>query len=251
VLEEVAPAYDGGCEGLTDRFADCFFFQASLAAVAAAGFDRYSRQDLVGWSGTQAASHYQLAGPPGWTAGSPAMRPHPSWFTAMLFKQLVGGKALAVALTGDAAALARVTVAAWCPGAPWWFGDGLILSFANPTGADVSFSVATASGNLTAAPRTEYVLTSSAAAYHGARARAAAGAPATLAAPLDPPASLTGDDTFLNGAPWTVDSNGLLPAASPVPGSDVEDPDQPVLMPAYSHGFVRFPSGPSGGLHAC
>jgi hypothetical protein len=120
VLEEVAPCYDGGCEGLTDTFADGFFFQASLAAVAQAGFDRYSRQDLAGWSFTQGMSHYQLVGTPGWTNGSLLMRPNPSWFTAAMFKQLVGTTTLSSSLSGDAGLMAQVTVAAWCPGTPWW-----------------------------------------------------------------------------------------------------------------------------------
>lgn len=239
-LEEIAAAYDGGCEGLTDRFADGFFFQSSLAAVAAAGFDRYSRQDLAGYSFTQGESHYQLAGPPGWSNGSLLMRPHPSWFTAMLFKQLVGTATLNSNLTGDSSLLAQVTVAAWCPGAPWWFNDALILSFSNPTGADVTLSFSVTSGGRTAVPRTEYILTSSASAIIESKERLARGKPATLENPIDPPASLYSDDTYLNGVLWLVDSNGILPAASPVPGADVNDPTQAIVFPPFSHGFIRF-----------
>ena len=249
VLEEVAPNDDGGCDGLTNRFADGFVLQASLAAVAAAGFDRYSRQDLVGWSSTQTPSSYSLVGPPGWTTGTAAMRPHPSWFTAMLFKQLVGSSTLAAQLSGDAGLLAQVTVAAWCPGAPWWFEDALIVQFANPTGADVTISVATASGGFNTGTYTAYILTSSAEAFFEARARVEAGKPATLAAPLDPPASLTGDDTFLTGVLWSVNDNGVPPAAGPVPGDVVTSPT--ITLPAYSHGFVRFGNGGGNGLKAC
>lgn len=247
-LEEISAAYDGGCEGLTDRFADGFFFQSSLAAVAAAGFDRYSRQDLAGFSFTQGESHYQLAGPPGWTNGSLAMRPHPSWFTAMLFKQLVGTSVLRTNLSGDVNLLSQVTVSAWCPGSPWWFNDALILSFSNPTGADVTLSFAVTSGGLTSVPRTEYILTSSATAITKSKERLASGKPATLENPMDPPASLSGDDTYLNGILWLVDSNGILPAASPVPGADVNDPTQAIVFPPYSHGFIRFPGN---GIKAC
>jgi hypothetical protein len=249
VLEEVAANYDGGCDGLTNRFADGFVLQASLAAVAAAGFDRYSRQDLFGWSSTMTPSSYSLAGAPGWSRGTLQMRPHPSWFTAMLFKQLAGGTTLASSLAGDAGLLAQVTLAAWCPGSPWWFEDALIVQFANPTGADVTVSVATASGGLNTGTYTAYVLTSSAEAFFEARARVAAGRPATLAAPLDPPASLTGDDTYLNGLLWAVDSNGIVPAASPVPGDVISSPT--ITLAAYSHGFVRFGNGGGNGLKAC
>jgi hypothetical protein len=188
VLEEVAANDDGGCDGLTNRFADGFVLQASLAAVAEAGFDRYSRQDLVGWSSTQTPSSYSLVGPPGWTTGTAAMRPHPSWFTAMLFKQLVGRSSLSAQLSGDAGLLAQVTVAAWCPGAPWWFEDALIVQFANPTGADVVISVATASGGFDTGTYTAYVLIilmipRAQSSFFEARARAEADKPATLAAP--------------------------------------------------------------------
>ena len=113
----------------------------------------------------------------------------------------------------------------------------------------MSLAIATASGNHSTSTRTEYVLTSSDSAYLESRARVAAGRPATLADPIDPPASLTGVDTFLNGALWAVDSNGILPAASPVPGNVVSGGD--FVMPPYSHGFLRFDNGGGSGLRAC
>ena len=42
----------------------------------------------AGWSFTGGMSHYQLAGPPGWTNGSELLRPHPDWYTSVLFKQV-------------------------------------------------------------------------------------------------------------------------------------------------------------------
>lgn len=158
----------------------------------------------------------------------------------MLFKQLVGTATLNSNLTGDSSLLAQVTVAAWCPGAPWWFNDALILSFSNPTGADVTLSFSVTSGGRTAVPRTEYILTSSASAIIESKERLARGKPATLENPIDPPASLYSDDTYLNGVLWLVDSNGILPAASPVPGVDVNDPTQAIVFPPFSHGFIRF-----------
>jgi len=127
----------------------------------------------------------------------------------------------------------------------------VILSFANPTGADVTLSFATAPGGIGASPRTDYIITSSAGAVAASRARVAAGRPATLAAPLDPPASLTGDDTYLNDILWLADSSGVVPAAAPVPGNVVSDPV--ITLPPYSHGFVRYGNDVNGGngIKAC
>ncbi len=80
------------------------------------------------------------------------------------------------------------------PGAPWWFEDALIVQFANPTGADVVISIATASGGfdtrhlhglfliILMIPRAQ-------SSFFEARARAEADKPATLAAPPRRPAS--------------------------------------------------------------
>ena len=48
---------------------------------------------------------------------------------------------------------------------------------------------------------------------------------------------------------WTVNDNGVPPAAVPVPGDVVTSPT--ITLPAYSHGFVRFGNGGGSGLKAC
>ena len=49
-----------GCENITDRFVDGFYWLPALGATAAAGFGRIHRQDLAGWSFTGGQSHYQV-----------------------------------------------------------------------------------------------------------------------------------------------------------------------------------------------
>jgi hypothetical protein len=85
-----------GCENITDRYVDGFFWLNILGAVASTGFDRLHRQDIAGWSFTGGMSHYQLAGPPGWVEGSALMTPHPGTcysFTATAFMRMIWGVA--------------------------------------------------------------------------------------------------------------------------------------------------------------
>ena len=248
VLEEVAGCYGGGCENITDRFVDGFFYLSMLGAVAASGFSRVHRQDVAGWSFTGGKSHYQLAGPPGWTNGSTLLTPHPDWYTSVLFKQLIANTLLNTTVTGDAAALAQVSVHAWCSGAAWWDDESMVLSWTNPTGADVTLDVVIP--DTPAAPRMEFTLTSSAAGYSESHARVAAGRAATMASPLAPPASLTDDALFLNGARLQADENGVLPWVNGAVGAGrvVTDPSEPIIMPPFSYGFIQLPGS---APHAC
>ena len=244
VLEEVAGSYGGGCENITDRFASGFSWIAILGAVGTSGFDRLHRQDIVGWSFTGGQSHYQLAGPPGWTNGTASLRPHPDWYTSVLFKQLVGSASLSSTVTGDAGLQAGVTLTSWCSGAPWWDNEALVVSFANPTGVDVTLDVVT---SLPAAPRNEFFLTSSTSSYTEWQRRVAQGQLHTVHRPADPPSTLDVDAAFLNGVELTVDAMGLLPV-SPIPGRAVTDPTAPLVIPPYSYGFIQYPGA---GLKAC
>ena len=85
------------------------------------------------------------------------------------------------------------------------------------------------------APRTEYVLTSTAAGYTEAMERLAKGTP--LSGAVDaPPASLANDTVFLNGVLLAVGDDGVLPAIS---GKVVSDPGAPPFtVPPYSYGFA-------------
>jgi hypothetical protein len=214
------------------------------APRSASGFNRVHRQDLAGWSFTGGMSNYQLMGPPGWVSGSAALTPHPDWYTSVLFKQLTGSAALNVSTSGDAGEVAAASVFAWCSGAPASANASVVLSFVNPTGADISLHV-TAPG-VAPAPRTDFILTSSAAAYADSRARAAAGALIPASSPQDPPASLTDDAIYLNGVLMTVSAQGVLPV-TPIPGAPVADPAAPIVLPPYSYGFSVYAGAAPAG----
>lgn len=246
VLEETAGSYGGGCENITDRYVDGFFWLNALGVTASNGFDKIHRQDVAGWSFADRSSHYMLAGPAGWTNGSALLRPHPDWFTSVLFKTIVGNSILNSSFVGtDPATTAAVSVHAWCSGTPWWYNMSMVLTFTNPTGVDVVLDLQAV--NITTVGRTEYILTSTAAGYTESRARLAAGQLRTPATAQDIPDSLTADAVFLNGQAWDVDSNGILPDL-PVVGNTVTDPSQPMLLPPYSYGFLQFAGATT---HSC
>ena len=178
----------------------------------------------------------QLVGPAGWTNGSLALRPHPDWYTSVLFKQLVGNGQIMGSVTGDTGEVAATTIHAWCQGAPWWYSFSLVLTFVNPTGADVNVTVA-GGGAATSGQRTEYFLTSDAQTYHAWEKRMAAGILVT--APVAPPESLTADEIYMNGVLQTVDASGVQPH-QPMPGRVVKDGSTPLILPPYSYGFVAY-----------
>jgi hypothetical protein len=112
------------------------------------------------------------------------------------------------------------------------------VTYTNPTGADVTVDLVAV--NISAVPRTEYLLTSSASGYQEFQERLRRGRLLTMDAPQAPPDSLTVDAVFLNGAAWSVDSNGILPSL-PVVGNTITNPNQGIVLPPYSYGFLQFP----------
>jgi len=159
----------------------------------------------------------------------------------VLFKQLIGGGLLGAVVTGDAVEAEAVSLYAWCGGAPWWYSYSLVITYVNPTGADVDIEVAGGGGG-TNTTRTEYMMTSSSAEFTASRARVEAGTRVTSAAPLTPPASLADDAVYLNGMLMTVDDSGVQPH-QPLPGH-VTDVSAPLVLPPYSYGFIVY-SGPN------
>ena len=115
-LEEFATQAGGGCDGLSNRFVSGFWFLHALGLAGQMGVQRTTRQDLVGWSFTSGVSHYPLAGMPGWrnrtVDGIPT--PHPDYFTALLWRQLVGDRVLSVKLNASDAVNETFAVHAWC-----------------------------------------------------------------------------------------------------------------------------------------
>ena len=248
VLEETGGSYGGGCENITDRFASGFWYLNAKGQTATNGMDRLHRQDVAGWSFTGGMSHYQLAGPAGWVSGAAALMPHPDWFTSVLHKQLTSAGVLAAALAAPAAA-ANVSVYAWCGSSGAEGLGGVTLVFTNPSAGDVALDLSPS--GVPAAPRVEFLLTSSAQQYAAFRERGSAAAGGGAPAAGGPPASLQDDAIFLNGAPLTVDPTTALLAAYPIPGAPVSDPAQPLLLPAYSYGFVVLNGGSAAAPAVC
>ena len=240
-LEEAATQAGGGCDGLSNRFVSGFWWVHTLGLAGARGVARVTRQDLAGWSFASGASHYPLAGPPGWvnetSPGGPPT-PHPDFFTTLLWRQLVGDAVLGASLAAAPAVNASVGVHAWCargagPGA-------VVLTYINTGSAPVELAVVLLGGKgkvagssragalspLPVAPRVEYALTA-------------------------PRGDLTADGVLLNGSPLGVDARGALPAL-PVPGAAVpaggSAAPPPLLLPPQAYGFVVLPAA---GAPAC
>ena len=130
---------------------------------------------------------------------------------------------------------ANVSLHAWCPGADAGAAAALVVAYTNPTAADVPISVA----GVADAPRVEFALTATAAAYTASAARGTVGAPRVAAPPRAPPASMSSDAAFLNGGQLVVDAAGVLPAY-PVPGKRATDAATPFTASPYSYGYVVF-----------
>ncbi len=186
ILGETATSAHGGCSGLSNVFVAGFTFMLELGVLGELGVAQVNRQDVAGWSSNGGPSYYGLLGPPGWSGGGvPLGAPHPDYWTALLWKQLVGRRVLQSALGGGsgggssggggggggaapaaaaaaaaaAALLAEVDAHVWCSSSSSsGGGGGLVLTY---------FAMGVGEGGVTLqlppgvppAPRTEYVLT--------------------------------------------------------------------------------------------
>lgn len=207
-VEECATQAGGGCDGLGNRFVSGFWFVHALGLAGRMGVARVTRQDLAGWSFTSGVSRYMLAGPPGWesTASGGLPTPHPDWYTAILWRQLVGDAVLAVSVDAAPEVNATLGLHAWCAaGVP----GGVVVAYINLAPSPVALTLG---GALPASPRVEYVMTA-------------------------PGGNLTADGVLLNGVLLAVDGAGRLPA-QPVPGAPVPAGAPGIVVPRYSYGFV-------------
>ena len=185
----------------------------------------------------------QLLGSAGWVNSSADLSPHPDYFTALLYKTLVGRRALRVTrVTGDAAAIKAASFHVWCAAAT----GGIALIFTNPSGDDVAVDI---SGVGVTAPRIEYTLTSSSAGYYDSLGRVGGGVPLT-STPFAPPASMSSDTAYLNGDALVVGEDGVLPMW-PIPGKSVPAPTAAFVAPPYSYGIVVYLMGGSEAPAAC
>ncbi len=166
------------------------------------------------------ASNYGLLGPPGWAsegASGPLGQPHPDYFTALLWKQLVGTTVVPSAAAG--AGLGAWDSHVWC-GAK---GGSPVLTFASLSPSPVSLQLPAGAAPT---PRTEYVLTS-----------VADGFAPNPVGPNGFPPSLQADAVFLNGAPLATNADGTLPAV-PLPGRAVPAGGSAIVVPPWSYGFI-------------
>lgn len=214
-LEEMATQAGGGCDGLSNRFVSGLWFMHALGLAGQMGVHRVTRQDLAGWSFASGVSRYTLAGPPGWVGASQgAPTPHPDWFAAVLWRQIMGAKVLPATLAAAPAVNDTLAVHAWCAAGG---GGAVALAFVNLAPAAVELALA---GVPAAAVRTEFFLT-------------------------PPGGNLTADALLLNGEAWGVDAAGRLPQL-PVPGRAVQG--SPIFLPPTSYGFLVLPAA---GAAAC
>lgn len=212
VLEEIGGSYGGGCENITDRFLSGFWYLHAMGVVAMSGFHRMHRQDIAGWSATNAPSHYQLLGPPGWHNDTAALEPHPDWWTSVLFRQLVGTDVYHILSTSPDHDARNVTFSLWQDAV----GTGLVLIFTNPQNTSYEIAVnASSPSPLSLSPRVEYVLTSA----------------ADPASPL-----LQSDSIFLNGELLSIASDGTVP--QPLQGRPAKGT---LTLAPFSYGFVVLP----------
>ena len=129
VLSETATTGDGGCKHLSNRFLAGFYFVDILGVLGDMGVHQVYRQDLVGFSGINGGSSYALTGVPGWfnhnTNGK--LLPNPDYFTARLYRKLVGAIRLSTNYEVDSDVRALRTHAACA------VGGGIVITYINPS----------------------------------------------------------------------------------------------------------------------
>lgn len=203
VLSETATTADAGCPGKSNRFVAGFYFVDALGAYGEHGLAQVYRQDLVGFSGINEGSSYALLGPPGWYSASASgkLTPHPDYFTALLWRSLVGPVRLSTSVSSSHGAPPQARFHAACA-----VGGGLVVSYINPSSTGFDLRVADSEP-----------------------VRAGAEALLELYVLTSPGANLTADGILLNGDLLTPTSS-LRPAVQPR--------SAPVRIPPFSYGFV-------------
>jgi heparanase 1 len=214
ILGETASTAQGGCDGLSNRFISGFVFMYELGSVAESRIVQMNRQDLIGWSSEGTPSGYAVLGSAGWisTAVSGPPTPHPDYFIALLWKQLVGTTVLSSAASVSMSSEWNSHM--WCSK-----GKTPLLSFINLGAKDEVVHVNTIPAGVS---RTEYFITSSADNIYSE----------------EMPQSFLGNESYLNGKLMYVNPDGTLPQF-PFAGRRVVD-GSTLVVPARSYGFVTF-----------
>ncbi|KAA0150576.1 hypothetical protein FNF29_05151 [Cafeteria roenbergensis] len=126
---EVGPAYGGGVTGLSNRFGDMVWWVDHLARLQAIGVQAFDRSTLIGGS-------YELV-------NRSTHLPNPSYFAALAYHRLMGGRSLTASLSGNEDMVAYSACTAFGRGreavaaAAASGTKSLVLSRAGATGATV------------------------------------------------------------------------------------------------------------------
>jgi hypothetical protein len=224
-MEETASAPLGGCPGLSASFVSGFIYMGTLIQCGVQGAHMVGRHNIVGWSFTERMSQYMLAGPPGWVNSSMgAPRPHPDYYTHVLWKQLVGTTVLHTIFNYNNF---NFSGSYWCGTDP---AGGVVMAYANAYANPVTVNPQRIVGSAAQAfssARTEWILTSSAVEYTDM---------GTWFGVFPP--MIANDTIFLNGVELFVNSDGSLPQY-PIPGRAMPATSA-LVVPAFSYGFIRF-----------
>lgn len=216
VLGETATSAHGGCDGLSNRFIAGFTFMLELGTLGELGVSQVNRQDIAGFSSETGPSSYALLGPPGWD-GPGMITPHPDYWVAILWKQLVGQSVLASSSAVAATSTwnseppldsSTLDIHVWCAASS---GSNVVVTWFNMGSEPVTLTLPP---GLPTAPRMEYTLSS-------------------------PDGNLTSDQVLLNGAWLVTRADGTIPEF-PLPGNEVgKGGGEPSLEP-LSFGFFVF-----------
>lgn len=223
-IGETAAAWASGTAGVCDGFVSGFWWLDQLSQAAATGHDAMCRQCLVGGNYSLLD---QLAG----------LRPNPDYWSAWLWRQLVGTRILALTQVmpymGDFEPATRGYLACTRPGAPGFRPGAVTLIYINQDSAHANRTLI-----MTTEPRLQTHLP--------------AAAPENALPLLPPPfpslprlefvlspgenGSILSRDIRLNGKTLSLGPDGSLPSLEGRPGV------QPgFVVPARSYGFAVYP----------
>lgn len=195
-MGEDGGAYNSGQNGTTNRFISAFWSLTELGTFARAGFSVYCRQTLLG-------GNYGLI-------DKDTLKPNPDFFAFLLFKRLMGPRALEVKTdSGDP----YLKVFAHCsrPVAGGAKGGVALLLINFHPSEDVRIGNIGTRNILHSGPRQEYLMTS--------------------------PGLVNGTVAYLNGKPLVLTEQGEYPVLQAVTRSAGE----PISLPPLSYAFQVFP----------
>mmetsp|Transcript_5170 Transcript_5170/g.7916 ORF Transcript_5170/g.7916 Transcript_5170/m.7916 type:complete len:544 (+) Transcript_5170:27-1658(+) len=206
-MGETGGAYDSGCNGSTNAFMSGFWYLNSLGSFAVNGHDMFCRQTLTG-------GNYELV-------NKLTQIPNPDFYSALLFSRLMGRGVLAAKTSG--VGHENVRIYAHCAKQP---ESGVAVLYLNFGNHPVSVEGVRVLGldALYSGERLEYILTG----VQSARS-------------ADP---LHSDVVALNGNILRPqEPSGKMPPLLP----RSNNADEPLILPAFSYGFVVYPNMPAEG----